>query len=117
MTKIAIVGYRNYYNYNEFKIKIDEILKDYQDNLMIISGGASGTDAMAKRYAIENKIIYKEHTAEWNKYGMSAGPIRNKKIVEDSDIVIAFVSKYSKGTINTVNEANKSCKKTIIIQL
>jgi hypothetical protein len=69
----------------------------------IIEGGAKGADLMAKE--IGEKIGYKiiEVKAEWNTFGKSAGPIRNKKMLNmDPDLIIAFHEqiRFSKGTKN-----------------
>ena len=45
-----IVGSRGYTDYASFKAKCDALLAGKTD-IEIVSGGASGTDAMAERYA------------------------------------------------------------------
>ena len=113
MEKLAIVGSRNYNNFEEFSKTIDKYLPISE----IISGGCRGTDLMAKRYAMQNKINYKEFPADWKRYGKAAGPIRNKLIVDASDAVIAFLSPSSKGTLNSINYAKKQKKKLIVVKL
>ena len=75
----------------------------------IIEGGASGADAIAKKYAYDRRIILQEVQAEWSKYGNSAGPLRNLKMLQyyKPDIVLAFHSDLSKskGTKDCVNKA------------
>lgn len=48
-----IVGSRDYTDYASFKAKCDALLADKTD-IEIVSGGASGTDALAERYAHEH---------------------------------------------------------------
>lgn len=60
---------------------------------------------MAERYAKEHGHKLKIFKAEWNKYGLKAGPIRNTKIVEYCDILIAFPSKKGKGTQDSIRKA------------
>ena len=104
--KVAVVGSRHFNNYQQ----MEEVL-DWYEIEVIISGGARGADALAKKYAANKNIPYKEFPAEWDKYGKAAGPIRNKKIVEASDEIVAFceISK-SKGTASTVKIANEMGK-------
>lgn len=48
--------------------------------ITIISGGATGVDSLAERYAKENGIDCKVFEAKWNKYGKydeDAGTDRN----------------------------------------
>lgn len=62
-------------------------------------------------------IIY---FAEWNKYGKSAGPIRNKKMIDEGnpDIVIAYHDdiENSKGTKNMITQAKDKGIKVQIIK-
>ena len=111
--KLGIVGYRNYNNYEEFKQVINYIITLYQKPEIIISGGHTdkygntkpGTDTLAWLYANEYKIPIIEHEASWKMYGRAAGPIRNKLIINDSSILVAFVSPSSVGTLNSITLA------------
>jgi hypothetical protein len=105
---VGIVGSRDYNDYSNFvNILNDHLLETNQIVTKIISGGANGVDSLAKRYAIENKIQYEEFAANWQKYGKSAGPIRNTLIVENIDELIAFplYNGRSVGTNDTINKA------------
>ena len=77
--KVVIGGCRDYADYVFFKSRIDEILKDEKDEIIIISGHCSGIDLMGERYAEENGFKVEIFLPEWEKYGRAAGPIRNKK--------------------------------------
>lgn len=81
----------------------------------IISGGAKGADSLGERYAIERCIPFLVYLPEWDKYGKKAGFIRNKLIVQSSDVIIAFWDGVSVGTGHTITHARKLNKKTIII--
>ncbi len=108
---LGIVGSRSFNNYNLFLKKIEEIGNPDK----IISGGTIGADKMAERYAFENNIEIVIYKPDWKKHGPAAGPIRNKSIVENSDIIIAFWDGVSKGTLSSINMANKLGKKLIIV--
>ncbi len=114
MKKIAVIGSRSFNNYELLKDTLDKY--DYFDGIdFIISGGAKGADKLAERYAKENGIKIKIFKPEWGKYGKKAGIIRNKKIVEEADIVLAFWDGKSKGTEFTINYANKLGKEMEVI--
>ena len=81
----AIVGTRSFADFE----MMEAVLKMYKI-AVIVSGGAKGADALAKKYAEENNILYREFLPNWEKYGRAAGPIRNKEIVDNADMVIAF---------------------------
>ncbi len=100
--KVAIVGYRNFNDYKILKERIDELMINITT---IISGGCVGTDKLAERYAKEKNIPTVIHYPDWSKFGLKAGILRNTKIVEDAEYVIAFLSKESKGTYDTINKA------------
>lgn len=114
--RLGIVGYRNYNDYENFCIEVNKYLNGVKPE-MIISGGATGVDTMAQRYAQEYNIKMEIYLAEWNKYGKKAGPLRNSQIIKYSTDILAFVSKKSIGTIDTINKAIKENKKIKIINL
>lgn len=80
----------------------------------IISGGAIGVDMKAKQYAIHNNIPLIEILPDYEKYGKIAPIIRNKEIVNNCDIVIAYWDGISKGTKMVIDYANKKGIKVII---
>jgi hypothetical protein len=115
MIRLAIVGSRNYTDYKEFvKIINDIVGRIGVPPDIIVSGGATGVDALAERYAIDNKIEFKVFPADWKTYGRKAGPIRNTQIVNDATHVIALPSKESKGTYDTIRKARTLKRKLFI---
>lgn len=58
---------------------------------LLIQGGASGADRIAKSWAIDNGVHYAEVPALWNFYGKSAGPKRNLAMAQmKPDLCVAF---------------------------
>lgn len=102
--KLAISGSRHYNNYEEFSQILYHFL---HRNLLecIITGDATGADSLAEKFSIRNNIPIKIFRADWKKYGKSAGPIRNKEIISDATHLLAFPSKFGKGTQNTIDHA------------
>ena len=115
--KIVIGGCRDYNNYELFKSHLDEIIESEKDEIIIISGHCSGVDLMGERYAEENSFKVEIFLPEWEKYGRAAGPIRNRKMVNTSDIVIAFWDGKSKGTKSLISYAEKVGKELIKIDI
>ena len=111
---LAIIGSRDFDNYYLLETRINFIINQY-DIDCIISGGARGADLLGKRYAKENNINYIEYKPDWDKFGKAAGVIRNKDIINTSDIVIAFWDGKSKGTKNSIDIAKKQNKKIYIV--
>jgi hypothetical protein len=110
--KVGIVGSRTITNYETIKEVLDKTLE--KDDV-IISGGASGVDSLAEMYARLNNLSCEVYKAEWDNYGKSAGFIRNSKIVEESDYIIAFWDGISKGTLDTIKKAENVGKQVIKI--
>ncbi len=105
MYVLGIVGSRYYNDYDEFKYVIDKIIEYYGTPSKIVSGGSKGADTLAKIYSDKNNIPVINHYPDWKKYGKAGGPIRNKLIINDIDMLVAFVTKSSIGTLNAVKLA------------
>lgn len=92
---IAIIGSRTFNDYELVK----STLTPYASKIdTIVSGGAKGADTLGEKWANENNKKTLIFLPEWDKYGKSAGYIRNNDIVKNSDGVIAFWDGRSKGT-------------------
>ncbi|QKF94542.1 DUF2493 protein [Fadolivirus algeromassiliense] len=107
MIKLGIVGGRDYNDYNNFKKIVDNYIEEIGQPSEIISGGASGVDTMAEKYAIENNIPMTIFKPEWERHGKAAGIIRNTDIVNASTHILALPSKKSIGTYDSINKAKK----------
>ena len=105
--KIVIAGCRDYNNYEEAKTYIDLCISNIRNGnkIIILSGGASGADKLGERYAKENGFDVELYPADWNKYGRSAGPRRNKLMAENCDCVICFWDGKSRGTKSMIEYA------------
>lgn len=109
--KVAVVGSRNFTDYNLVKETLDEI----KDISLIVSGGARGADSLGERYAAEKGIPIKIFLPAWDVYGRSAGYRRNVQIVEAADIVIAFWDGLSRGTRHSINLAREKGKELLVV--
>lgn len=115
MSKVAIVGSRTFNDYEKAKQFINNICQENNISInQIISGGAKGADSIGEKYARENNINILIFKPDWNKYGKSAGYIRNKDIIDNCDICIAFWDGNSRGTKNDIDLCNKKEKQVYI---
>ena len=72
----------------------------------IVSGGARGVDTLAEIYAKKNNIPITIFKADWDKYGRSAGVIRNYEMAKYCDIGIV-IHNGSNGSINMIKNLIK----------
>ena len=110
--RCLIVGSRSFTDYDLLSQKAKALLISYWPNVEIVSGGAKGADALAKRFAFENSLEYTEFPADWDAYGKSAGYIRNTQMHEyisqaEHRGVIAFWDGKSKGPSHNFELAEK----------
>ena len=116
--KLIIAGCRDYNDYAFFKSIIDQYLKDLDlSKIEIVHGNASGVDSMADYYANERNIKVTKFPAEWESLGRKAGPIRNRKMAEYGDYLIAFWDNKSRGTKNMIEEIRKLDKPHSVIYI
>lgn len=115
--RVLICGDRNWDNTERVYTFLDKLIENNNIEL-IIHGGCRGADIIGGKWAKNRGIYVKQINAEWNKYGKAAGPIRNKKMLDEKpDIIIAFHNdiQNSKGTKNMVTQAREHAIKVIVV--
>ena len=104
--RFLVCGGRKFNDYN----RLEHILNFYVGlpTDVIIHGGAQGADYLAGVWASVHGVPVEVYPAEWDKYGKSAGYIRNAKMLKEGrpHIVIAFPG--GKGTKMMVELAKKA---------
>lgn len=100
--KTIIAGSRGI---TEFKT-VEQAIKNSRFKITeVVSGTAIGVDQLGELWASENDIKIKRFPANWEKYGRSAGFIRNAEMANYADALIAVWDGRSKGTKNMINNA------------
>ena len=108
MCKVLVTGGRNFTDIKHVH-EVLETIKIDRGPLMIIQGGATGADFIAKMWAMNDpdceEITVK---ANWEKYGKRAGRERNQKMLDDHtpDLVMAFPG--GRGTADMTKRASAS---------
>jgi len=111
--KVAVVGSRSF---NDF-LMISNTLKPFvKDISMIISGGATGVDELAYRFAVDNGITFvcyppvpSDGPTRWSR--------RNLRIAEACEVMIAFPGPDSKGTHHAISLAKRLGKQVKVIKV
>ena len=113
---VAVVGSRSFDDRELLERVLDHLLNHLRIR-QIVSGGARGADALAEQWARERGIPCRVYLPDWQKHGRAAGPIRNRKIVRDADLVVAFWDGQSRGTKDTIEQAERQNVPVIIIRV
>jgi len=102
---------------NKYGVAIEVILGKCavlsNEDVEIVTGGARGVDTFAHKWAIEKGYKTKVFEANWEKYGKSAGMI--KEMAEYADGLIAIWDGESRGTKNMI-EMMSGLGKTVAIE-
>ena len=120
LVNIIVAGGRDFDDYDLLKSVIDHMTsKLYQTHdIVIVSGDARGADTLGKRYAHEHYNIgigLKVMKADWDKYGKSAGYLRNQEMADYSTHLIAFWDGKSRGTKHMIDIATRQNLKCHVV--
>ena len=129
--RVAVVGSRKFDDYDMMKSYLDK-LHSMRKIELIVSGGASGADSFAVHWAKSNSVEYLVHEAKWDdlthpdarikvnsrgkKYDANAGFRRNRDIVNDAQVVLAFWDGNSPGTKDSIDYARSINKPIRVIR-
>ena len=105
--KVIIAGSRSFSDYSFLKKSCAEIFSSLQGFPIIISGDAAGADRLGVKFATSHGIPVLHMPADWNLYGKRAGMIRNRKMLEEADRLIAFWDGQNPGTANMIQIAQE----------
>lgn len=105
--RILVCGSREWTRRDIIETVFDSISRE--DNIdVVIEGECKGADKISRRICQDRKMKYDPYFAKWNEYGLSAGNIRNTRMLEEGkpDLILAFYTgiENSKGTKNMINQ-------------
>ncbi len=110
-SRVAVVGSRSYSDLQSVR----DFVGYLPQKCTLVSGGAWGVDKAGECGAKLRNMKTDIYLPDWDKYGKTAGVLRNRKIVENSDFVVAFWKTGSKGTESTIQIAKELGKPLCII--
>lgn len=111
--KIAVVGSRGFDNYDMVKRTLLNVMYHY-GTFEVVCGCAKGADKLGECFALEYGLKIHKFIPDWDKYGKSAGMVRNREMSDIADMVIAFWDGSSRGTKHMI-EYSVPNKKNIFV--
>lgn len=78
-----------------------------KDEITVVCGKARGADTLGERYAEERGYAVHYFPADWDRYGKSAGHIRNEEMAKNADALVAFWDGKSRGTKDMIKLARQ----------
>lgn len=90
--RVLVCGGRNYKDKDHVFDVLNQLMCDTKEEIEIIHGAATGADTLAGLWARSHRLKCRSYPAKWKLYGPSAGPIRNREMIEreEPDLVLAF---------------------------
>ncbi len=110
--KVAVVGSRDWPD----PMAVVDYIASLPKGTVVISGGAEGVDSWAAKAARRRSLEVVEFLPDWKQFGRQAGLVRNTKIVEAADEVVAFHFDSSPGTADTIRKAEAAGKKVLVFR-
>lgn len=112
MVRVLVTGSRDWYDEGLVREELDRIWDRCLpfEMITVVHGGCpTGADKYAAKWvdstrAYEINVTEEIFPADWEKHGRSAGPIRNREMVDSGpEYFLAFVRNGSPGAMGTVN--------------
>jgi predicted Rossmann fold nucleotide-binding protein DprA/Smf involved in DNA uptake len=114
--KVIIAGSRNISNYKLIEEAIER--SGWKGKITsIVSGGAKGMDEIGILWAQKNKLTWSTFYPEYSRYGQGAPLVRNRKMAEFADALIAIWDGFSSGTANMVTNMVAEGKPVVVVRL
>ncbi len=112
--RIAIVGSREYPQCDRVWAFVEKLARERPDTI-IVSGGAQGPDTVAAVAGRWYGLTVEEIKPNWEEFGLEAGFERNVRIVARADRIVAFWDGKSGGTKDTIECAQETGKKVLVL--
>lgn len=101
---LIIAGTRTFNDYELLKQKLDKILANVIEDIVVISGECRGADKLGERYAKEKgyELLSFPYPTE---HGKAGGPMRNEVMAKIATHCVVFWDGESSGTASMIAKA------------
>lgn len=116
--KVIIAGGRDFKNEPLLIQSVNDLMNEQSlenHEFEVISGGAKGADSMGRQLAEGNRLVLHLYPAQWDRFGKSAGYLRNEQMADIADYLLAFWDGKSKGTKHMIDIAERLNIPTTVI--
>lgn len=123
--KVIIAGGRDFIPTENHLFLVEYYLQKYYnfktntpvtEGLELVTGTAKGADQIPYMYRDHQGVPIREFPPDWDKFGKSAGYIRNSEMSDYADALIAFWDGVSRGTGHMIDLAKKRGLKVRVIK-
>jgi YspA, cpYpsA-related SLOG family len=105
--KTIIAGSRGITSYALIQREMEPLLWEWKIS-QVVSGGARGVDQLGEQWAKRNNIPVVQFIPNWNGYaGKRAGLVRNVRMAEYAQALVAFWDGRSRGTKHMIETAQQ----------
>ena len=111
--RTIIAGSRSISDYDTI---VDAVHKSGFNITEVVSGAARGVDRLGEKWANRYGIPVKQFHAEWERYGKKAGYLRNEKMADYANALIAVWDGQSRGTEHMIRIARAKGLKVYIFR-
>lgn len=116
MFKLIVAGSRSFKDYDRLAADLDRLLANRMPDVEIVSGSCPrGADALGERYARSRGLPVRQFPALWEKWGLLAGTLRNRRMAEYADACIVYWDGKSRGTADMIRNA-ETCGLRVVIR-
>lgn len=105
--RVLVCGGRDYLDAKSLSAVLDAAHKA-NPIICLIHGAARGADTLAADWALSRDVLCNAYPADWDRDGKAAGPIRNRRMLEQGKphLVLAFPG--GKGTADMIKQSTKA---------
>ncbi len=102
---VAVCGGRDYRDRDEVYRVLDAELATDGVAVVVHGGCRSGADYYAHQWAMDRRVSRRVYYADWDREGRAAGPIRNRRMLADTNPCLLIAFPGGKGTADCIAAA------------
>jgi hypothetical protein len=110
--RVLVCGGRNYSDRAKVYAELDKL-----EVGLLIHGGATGADSLARDWAVSRDVPSKCYPALWRVHGAKAGPIRNQQMLVEGQPHLVVVFHGGRGTADMLSRSLHAGVRVHVVQV